>query len=171
MGEFAMSDINCPNCQKKGQTHKTMHHYTESGLQNVWLEGVEVFECDCGEKFVFIPCAQELHKLIAEILLRKEGQLSGREIRFLRKHMGMKSKDFANEIGVRPVTVSRWENGDSPTSESLDRLIRLIYAARMGLGEIATELVKDKFSNFKKGQQESPIYFPIDRIKREPCLI
>jgi putative transcriptional regulator len=171
MGEFAMTDIKCPNCHLKGKTHKGEYHYTESGLQNVWLMGVEIFECDCGENFAFIPCAQELHKLIAEILLKQESQLSGREIRFLRKHMGMKSKDFANEVGVRPVTVSRWENGDSAPSESLDRLIRLVYAARMGLGEIATELVKDKFPKFKKGQKESPIYFPIDRIRREPCLI
>jgi putative zinc finger/helix-turn-helix YgiT family protein len=166
-----MKTMACPSCKKEGRIHTGKHHYTESGLQNVWLIGVDIFECDCGENFAFIPCVQELHKLIAEILLRKEGQLSGREIRFLRKHMGMKSKDFANEIGVKPVTVSRWENGDSPPSESIDRLIRLLYAARMGLGEIATELVKDKFANFKKGQQESPIYFPIDRIKREPCLI
>jgi len=166
-----MKTMACPICKKEGRIHTGEHHYTESGLQNVWLMGVELFECDCGENFAFIPCAQELNKLISQILLRKEGQLSGREIRFLRKHMGMKSKDFAKEIGVKPVTVSRWENGDSPPTEPLDRLIRLFYAARMGLGEIATELVKDKFHRLQKGQKESPIYFPIDQIKREPCLI
>jgi len=163
--------MTCPICKKEGLINIGKHHYTESGLRNVWLMGVEIFECDCGESFAFIPCAQELNKMIAEILLKKEDQLSGREIRFLRKHMGMKAKDFANDIGVEPVTVSRWENGESPPSESRDRFIRLLYAARMGLGEIATELVKDKFPKLQKGQKESPIYFPIDKIKREPCLI
>jgi putative zinc finger/helix-turn-helix YgiT family protein len=171
MGELTMSDINCPNCQKKGQTHKTRHHYTESGLQNVWLEGVEVFECDCGEKFVFIPCAQEFHKLIAKILLKQESQLSGREIRFLRKHMGMKSKDFANELGVRPVTISRWENGDYSPSKALDKFIRLFYAANMGLEDVAKELVKDIFPKLKQGQKESPINVPMDEIIKEPCLV
>jgi len=171
MGEFAMQDINCPNCHQKRQTHKGKYHYTESGLQNLWLKGVEVFECDCGEMFAFIPCVQELHKLIAEDLLKKEDQLSGREIRFLRKHMGLKAKDFAKELGVGNVTVSRWENGDYPPSESFDRFMRLLYAARMGLEEIASHLVKDIFPKLKKGQKESPIYFPIDRIRREPCLI
>lgn len=170
MDELAMNDLNCPNCHQNRQTHKGKYHYTESGLQNVWLIGVEVFECDCGEKFAFIPCVKELHKLIAEILLKQENQLSGREIRFLRKHMGLKSKDFAKELGVKNVTVSRWENGDFPPTESLDRLIRLLYAARMGLNEISMELIKNIFPKLKKGQKESPINFPIDRIK-EPCVV
>jgi len=167
-----MKTMLCPNCKHEGEIHIGKYHYAESGLQNVWLNGVEIFNCSqCGENFAYIPCAQELHKSIAQILIKKEDQLSGREIRFLRKHMGMKSKDFARETGVRPGTVSRWENGESSPTESLDRLIRLLYAARMGLGEIATELVKDKFLKLQKGQKESPIYFPIDKIKREPCLI
>ncbi len=171
MGDFAMSDINCPNCQKKGQTHKGKYHYTESGLQNVWLKGVEVFECECGENFAFIPCAQELHNLIAGILLQKEDQLSGSEIRFLRKHMGLKAKDFAKELGVGKVSVSRWESGDYSPSESFDRFIRLLYATRMGLNEIALHLVKEIFPKLKKGQKESPINFPIDRVRKEACRV
>ena len=53
------------------------------------------------------------YKLIAQILLKQENQLSGREIRFLRKHMGMKAKDFAERLGVKNVTVSRWEQGET----------------------------------------------------------
>lgn len=147
------------------------YHYTESGLQNVWLLDVEIFDCDCGESFAFIPCTQELHKLIAEILLKKEDQLSGREIRFLRKHMGLRSKVFANELGVRPVTISRWESGDFSPSESFDRFIRLFYAASMGLDEIAKELVKEIFPKLKKGQKESPINFPVERIRNESCAV
>jgi putative zinc finger/helix-turn-helix YgiT family protein len=167
-----MKTMLCPICKHEGKIQIGRHHYTESGLRNVWLNGVENFNCShCEENFAFIPCAQELHKMIAQILIKKEDQLSGREIRFLRKNMGMKAKDFAKELGVKPVTVSRWENGDSPPHESLDRLMRLFYAVRMGLGEIATELVEDQFHRLQKGQKESPIYFPLDKIKREPCLI
>lgn len=166
-----MKTMACPDCKQEGRTRIGKYHYTESGLQNVWLLDVEIFDCDCGENFAFIPCVQELHNLIAEILLKKEDQLSGREIRFLRKHMGMKSKDFAKELGVKPVTVSRWESGDYPPSESFDRFIRLFYAATMGLEEIAKELVKEIFPKLKKGQKESPINFPIDRIRKEPCVV
>jgi putative zinc finger/helix-turn-helix YgiT family protein len=166
-----MKTMTCPVCKQEGRVYIGKHHYTESGLQNVWLDGVEIFECKCGECFAFISCAQELHKLIAQILLKQENQLSGREIRFLRKHMGMKSKDFANELGVRPVTISRWESGDYPPSKSFDRFIRLFYAANMGLEEVAKELVKDIFPKLKLGQKESPINFPMDQILKEPCLV
>lgn len=162
--------MTCPICKKEGRIHIGKHHYIESGLQNVWLKGVEIFECECGENFAFIPCAQELHNLIAGILLQKEDQLSGSEIRFLRKHMGLKAKDFAKELGVGKVTVSRWESGDYSPSESFDRFIRLLYATRMGLNELALQLVKEIFPKLRKGQKESPIDFPIDRVKREACV-
>jgi putative zinc finger/helix-turn-helix YgiT family protein len=166
-----MKTMTCPICKKEGQIHIGKHHYTESGLQNVWIKGVEIFECNyCGEKFALIPCAQEIHKIIALFLLKQEDQLSGRAIRFLRKHMGIKSKDFAKELGVKPVTVSRWENGDFPPSESFDRFIRLFYTARMGLEEIAMELVNEIFPKLKKGQKELPIDFPINRITKDSCV-
>jgi len=167
-----METMTCPTCGYKGEVHIGEYHYIESGLQNVWLNGVEIFNCSqCGENFAFIPCVQELHKLIAQILLEQENQLSGREIRFLRKHMGMKSKDFANNLGVRPVTISRWESGDYPPSKSFDKFIRLFYAANMGLEDIAKKLVKDIFPKLKPGQKESPINFPMDKIIKEPCLV
>jgi putative zinc finger/helix-turn-helix YgiT family protein len=165
-----MKTMTCPTCKNKGQIHIGKHHYTESGLQNLWLKGVEIFECECGENFAFIPCAQELHSLIARILLQKEDQLSGSEIRFLRKHMGLKAKDFAKELGVGNVTVSRWESGEFSPSESLDRFIRLLYVTRMGLNEVALKLVKEVFPKLRKGQKELAIYFPIDRLKGETCI-
>ena len=161
-----MKNIDCPNCHKRGQTHTGKYHYTESGLQNVWLDGVEMFECDCGENFAFIPCTQELHKLIAGILLKREDQLSGREIRFLRKYMGMKAKDFANRLGVKNVTVSRWENGEIIPPESIDRLIRFFYAAEMNLIRVAPKIAKGKFRKRKKGQEERSIILPIGKINR-----
>ncbi|MGB8873932.1 MAG: type II TA system antitoxin MqsA family protein [Desulfobaccales bacterium] len=169
-----MRDMVCPTCHKVRKTHKGKYHYTESGLQNVWLQGVEVFKCDCGEKFAFIPYVQELHKLIGMILLAKEDQLSGREIRFLRKHMGLRAKYFAKELGVGNVTVSRWENGESTPSESLDRFIRLFYATSMGFDEIAKSLVKDIFPKLKKGQKESPINFPVESLGQkagQECVV
>jgi putative transcriptional regulator len=166
-----MKNIECPSCKQMRQTQIGKYHYTESGLPNVWLDGVDIFECECGEKFAFIPCLEELHKLIGNILIRKEDQLSGVEIRFLRKHMMMKSKDFAKEIGVQPVTVTRWENGDSEPPESTDRLIRLIYAIKMGLTRTEKVLVMNRFRNLKKGHGETkPYSIPANRFVKRECI-
>lgn len=167
-----MKDIKCPSCQQLRQTHKGEYHYTESGLPNVWLRGVEIFECDCGEKFAFIPCIEKLHKLIGKTLIGKEEQLSGKEIRFLRKHMMLKSKDFAKELGVQNVTVSRWENDTSQPPESVDRLIRLVYAIKMGLRKTDRALVMDNFRKLKKGHSETKLYsFPARMFVKRACAV
>lgn len=158
----------CPNCQRRHKTHIGEYRYTESGLPNVWLVGVEVFECECGENFAFIPCIQELHKLIAHELITQENSLSGLEIRFLRKTMGLKAKDFAELLGVKNVSISRWEHGEFSPSELTDRFIRLFYAANMGLPEMAQELAKNTFRKPKRKQVQI-IRFPIDKLNLETC--
>ncbi len=168
---IAMENITCPNCQQLRQPHVDKYHYTESGLQNVWLKGVEIFECDCGEKFAIIPCRDELHKLIAMKLLKKVDQLSGREIRFLRKHMGLKAKDFAKQIGVMNVTVSRWEREETIPPKPIDRLIRFFYATEMKLIDFAPTIKRIRFRKHKKGKKESPINLPMEGIKKEPCIV
>ncbi|MDI6852161.1 MAG: helix-turn-helix domain-containing protein [Deltaproteobacteria bacterium] len=164
-----MKEMICPNCQRKQKIQPGEYHYTESGLPNVWLIGVEIFECECGESFAFIPCIQELHKLIAHELITQENSLSGLEIRFLRKTMGLKAKDFAELLGVKNVSVSRWEHGEFSPPEPTDRFIRLFYAANMGLSEIAQELAKNIFRKPKRKQAQI-IRLPIDRLSRETCM-
>jgi putative zinc finger/helix-turn-helix YgiT family protein len=165
-----METMICPTCKQKGNIYIGNYHYVESGLPNVWLTGVEIFECNCGENFAYIPCASELHRLIAEILLQKEEQLSGREIRFLRKHMGLKAKDFADKIGVMNVTVSRWEREETIPPKPIDRLIRYFYAIEMNLLSLASKIIEVKFRKHRRGHESPKIDLPIEKAKRA-CTI
>ncbi len=124
----------CYECGKVMNDKKIKHHYVESGLNNVYLEGVSEFTCpSCKTSFVDIPEPTQLHIVMAVALSDKKGLLTGPEIRFMRKEVGMTSKGFAAFIGVSPVTMSRWENseGDSNRDESNDRLIRLAFKVMM----------------------------------------
>jgi DNA-binding transcriptional regulator YiaG len=56
-----------------------------------------------------IPAIRQLLSLIARDLMEKPKALAPEEIRFLRKRLGQKQVDFANQIGVRPETLSRFE--------------------------------------------------------------
>lgn len=109
------------------------HHYLESGLDNVYLVDVELWECPCGENAVGIPAVPELQRVIGEVLLRKKTLLTGKEIRFLRKNIGIPSKKFAETLGVDQATVSRWENEKRLPDKPTDRLIRLVYAYEKGI--------------------------------------
>ena len=103
--------------------------YTESGLPNVVLAGVEVRRCPlCGHHELVLPRVAELHRTLAHAVLHKRSRLSGPEVRFLRKYLGWSGADFARPIGVDPSTVSNWENDKDPIGSTSDRLLRLMVA-------------------------------------------
>lgn len=103
------------------------YHYKESGLDYVDLIGVLQFKCTCGETFVEIPRINELHLLIGKNIVCKKEFLTGEEVRFLRKELGMKSKDMAAALSVEPETYSRWENGKQAVAPCHDKSLRMIY--------------------------------------------
>jgi putative transcriptional regulator len=103
--------------------------YTESGLPNVVLAGVQVRRCPaCGYHEISLPRIAELHRTIAQAIIHKPTRLSGSEVRFLRKVLGWSGVDFARHIGVDPSTVSNWENDKDPIGSTSDRLLRLMVA-------------------------------------------
>jgi len=59
----------------------------------------------------------------------KVERLVPEEIRFLRKHLGWSGVDFAAHSGVKPETVSRWENGAKRMRLPLERFLRLCALA------------------------------------------
>lgn len=121
--------ITCPNCRSKDIEKRTEDYiYKESGLDNVILGGITVYKCkDCNEIMPEIPQIETLHKIIALHIIGANEPLTGKEIRFLRKEMGLSSMELAKEFGVSKVTVSRWENDAEKIGPANDKLIRLRY--------------------------------------------
>jgi len=103
------------------------YQYRESGLDYVYLIGVLQYKCTCGETFVEIPRINELHLLIGKNIICKKEYLTGNEVRFLRKELGMKSKDVAAALSIEPETYSRWENGKQSVAACHDKTLRMIY--------------------------------------------
>ena len=101
-----------------------MYHYTESGLQNVWLtNGYAVRKTPYG-KGVAIQNVAALHKAICQTIARKPS-LTGAELRFLRKQMDLSQAALAELLGTSEQNVSLWERrGRIPKAS--DRLLKLI---------------------------------------------
>jgi putative zinc finger/helix-turn-helix YgiT family protein len=122
------------------------HRYTESGLSNVVLVGVEVRHCpNCGEDAVVIPRVEDLHRAIAMTLIRHPGRLAPSEIRFLRKWLGWSGVDFAKHMGVAPETVSRWESVEAakPMGGTAERLLRLAVAHGQPIEQYPIEMLTE----------------------------
>ena len=137
--------MKCINCGKTLKSARGAHRYTESGLSNVTLLNVELRGCEtCGDREVVIPRIEELHKLIAQAVSRSPARLSPEEIRFLRKWLGFAAVDFALVMGVRPETVSRWENKDGtfPMPPTAERLVRIMVANQDPVTQYPLDLFK-----------------------------
>lgn len=103
--------------------------YEGSGLEGIYLEGVRVRRCPkCGEWEIAIPRIESLHRAIATHLAERREKLGPREIRFLRKYLGLSGTDFAARVSVDKATVSRWERVDAPMAMSpqTERLLRVL---------------------------------------------
>ncbi len=155
-----MNEMVCSNCGKSQETSRGNYRYLESGLDNVIICDIEMIKCSCGEESALIPRILAVHEAISNCLLEKETQLTGKEIRFLRKEMGLKGRDFADLVGVDNATLSRWENGKTKLSVKADRLIRVLYSVKM---KPAKELASIKFKAISQGQSEIAIHVIITK--------
>lgn len=116
-----------------------MYHYTESGLQNVWLaNGYAKVKTRHGAG-VSIRDVEGLHRTIGKRLAQKP-RLTGAEFRFLRKEMGLSQSGIASLVGATEQTVSLWERRGS-IPKSVDRLVRLIYLEHIGRNERVRDLI------------------------------
>lgn len=102
------------------------YHYTECGLDNVYLVSGFDFVSDGREKEVVIQDLEGLHKAIGRYLLGK-ADLSGKEIRFLRHEMSMSQVTLADLLRVSEQAVARWEKGKTEVPKPAESIIRALY--------------------------------------------
>jgi DNA-binding transcriptional regulator YiaG len=108
------------------KTMKDCYHYQESGLRSVWLKNGYTIKRDpeYGE-LVSIHDVDGLHQAIGRALANKP-RLTGTEVRFLRKEMGLSQRGLGDLLGVGDQAVALWEkNGRVP--KTADRMLRLVY--------------------------------------------
>lgn len=102
-----------------------MYHYTECGLDNVWLEnGYTVHRTPYG-KGVSIADAQGLQAVLVSELVRKQGRITGKELRFLRAHLELSQSSLGKLLGATEQSVSLWERTGKVPAAS-DALVRLL---------------------------------------------
>ena len=91
-------------------------------------------------------------------------KLTGKEIRFLRKALGMKATDLAHFLDVTPETVSRWENDRERITTNAERVFRIkiitdLREKAMGVEAKLNTVVDMKFSPFRPSMVPTTLIF------------
>jgi putative transcriptional regulator len=147
-----------------------MYHYLECGLDNVFLfNGYTIHETDYGTG-VSIENSDQLHELIASSLIKQAHALNGAEFRFLRLEMDLSQARMAVLLGVKELTVLRWERARSkPLPGMADRLIRVIYAD-FAIGEEPIRSIVEKFAQLESVEHQKIVEWEHGwRVKDETC--
>ena len=116
------------------------YHYTECGLDNIYLmNGVDIVATPRGEG-VNIRNIEGLHQAIGRILVRDKKNLNGKEFRFLRHEMNLTQQNLAAILGVNVQSIARWEKGETKRIDGpAQGLMRVLYEQFIGDNTKITE--------------------------------
>jgi len=141
--------MRCPIC-KSTEVRPIDHsyHYTECGLDYVFLTGMPYMHCkECGDDVVAIPRQNQLLRLIATQIIISKHSLMPQEIRFLRLLVGWSQEELAQVLRRARVTVTRWETGKQGLPVEIDVLLRFVW-----LHEYARQVREDSSQAFPRGR-------------------
>ena len=140
------SSNTCPICDSTSTVNTIKrYHYTQSGLDNVYLENTVVqINCPVHGNLVHIPGEQQLLQVLALVLLEKPGILLPNELLYLRKASGMTQSVLAKLLGLRGhATVAERESGKSKITVESDFYFRAKIART--LWDMAMNSPKESF--------------------------
>lgn len=93
-----------------------------------------------GEHAISISDADQLHQVIGRALVGK-AQLTGAELRFLRKELGLSQAHLGLIVGASEQTVSLWVRcGKIPIA--IQRLVKFVYLAHVDGNEAVCDVLK-----------------------------
>lgn len=107
-----------------------MYHYTECGLDNVWLKnGYTEHQTPygCG---VAVSDADQLHEVLALAIAKKAGRITGQELRYLRSMLDLSQGALGATLGVKDQSISLWERKDSITTAA-EAVVRMLVVEKM----------------------------------------
>ncbi len=130
-----------------------MHKLEGAGLPNVYLMGGVTVEGDGDDQTVAYANIDGLYKEISRAIAFRLGVMSGLELRFLRKRLGLSQAEVARFGGKTEQAVAKWEKGQSPVPTAEARLVKLAVLSRFGTKEEISRVVSQLANNASKLSQ------------------
>lgn len=157
------NEMYCSECGASARVEKRNYRFRESGLDNVVLKGISVIKCpNCGSEDPMIPNLEGLLRVLALAIVKSRLPLTGPEVRYLRKYLGMNGEEFARILHTDKSTLSKWETGSIRIGSKSDLLIRAV-ALNLGRGlRDDAERITRNFEHIDEESVQSPGRIEVD---------
>jgi len=146
-------------------TEEQPFHFVDSGLDNIYLVGIRYFKNSDGSLVAEIPAIKQLLRLIARDIVMSPRDLTGKEIRFLRKRLGKKASEYCTFLGIGAEMLSRVENESTKVSIQVQKLAKLSYCAfseDSKLVECAKSILQSILEDMSVKQNKPKIVLQVD---------
>ena len=131
--------------------HDERYHYTECGLDDVFLLNGFEWNMSPRGKTIAIKDIDALSRAIGEHLSRFKRELSGKEMRYLRREMLMSQATLAHLLKVSEQTIHRWETEKSAFPRAAEALVRMLYLEH---GSVEKETLRDTLNRIADLEEE-----------------
>jgi putative zinc finger/helix-turn-helix YgiT family protein len=129
--------MRCGKCKNGVMERSVKPEHVEDlgGLVVKVLNAVVVQRCSaCSDEMIGIPDIQGLVRAAAMVRAQSPERLTGKEVRFIRRALDMKQKDFAAAMDLSAEHVSRWENDHNGLGGAGEKLVRHNVCALLSAG-------------------------------------
>lgn len=109
------------------------YQYKASGLDNVFIRGLDPVIDDDGHKVYRIPNVNRLHLAIAKAIVSLPVAMSGKALRFLRTEIGLTQAELARVVHREPLAISRWERSEIEIDSNAEVVIRMLACEMLQL--------------------------------------
>lgn len=94
-----------------------------------------------------------LQRLVFNGLIHKPHSLTGKEIRFMRKFLGLSTTKLADKLGISHATIVKWENEQAAAGPSQETYLRLVFCEYFRDSEILRLYKEIRPESLVKGKQ------------------
>lgn len=124
-----------------------LHRLKGSGLPNVYLNGGVLVQGAGEEQTIAYSDLDGLYKALARTIALRLSSMSGGELRFLRKRLGMSQSDVAALGDKTDQVAAKWEKGTLPVPKAEANLLRFAVLSKFGtqrdIAWLASQLTRD----------------------------
>ena len=147
-------------------TAENRYHYTQCGLDNIFLvSGYSCQEID-GTEYVSIKVVEGLWKAIGISIATEHSVISPQEIRFLRTHMELTQEELARKLGTEAQTLARWEKSQTKLQGPADLALRTLFLTSPVAQPEGCEIIRALYALIEKRERESCPDFSATKLIR-----